>query len=91
MHLEAGRVHDVSTIGQRWQSSGTGCSLGGSASGSFGPDARRDQLFLGLDLGGKILVEGDASRLLMLQAEPPGDDAIAMYQRLADLTAPDPD
>ena len=57
MHLEAGRVHDVSTIGQRWQSSGTGCSLGGSASGSFGPDARRDQLFLGLDLGGKILVE----------------------------------
>lgn len=52
---------------------------------------RDPQMLMQAFFGGKILVEGDASRLLMLQAEPPGDDAIAMYQRLADLTAPDPD
>ena len=29
-------------------------------------------------LGGKILVEGDASKLMMLQAQPPSDDALEM-------------
>lgn len=41
--------------------------------------------------GGKILVEGDASRLLMLQAEPPTEPALEVYERLAALTAPEPD
>ena len=38
---------------------------------------------------GRIYVEGDASRLLLLQAPPPGEDAIEMYRRLSALTADD--
>jgi len=38
---------------------------------------------------GKILVEGDVSRLMALQAEPPGEAAIEMYQRLSAMTAED--
>ncbi len=41
--------------------------------------------------GGKILVEGDASRLLMLQAEAPTEHAVEVYERLAAFTAPDPE
>ncbi len=40
--------------------------------------------------GGKILVEGDASRLLALQADPPEDVApllYEMYERLNEFTA----
>ncbi len=40
-------------------------------------------------LGGKILVDGDASKLLALQAEPPSDRAIELYQRLSAMTADD--
>lgn len=36
---------------------------------------------------GKILVEGDVSRLMALQAEPPNGAAIEMYQRLSAITA----
>ena len=38
---------------------------------------------------GKILVEGDVSRLMALQAEQPNDAAIEMYQRLSAMTAED--
>ncbi len=38
-------------------------------------------------MGGKILVEGDASKLLQLQAQNPTDDALEMYARLDALTA----
>ena len=38
---------------------------------------------------GKILVEGDVSRLLALQAEPPTPDTIEMYQRLSAITSDD--
>lgn len=38
---------------------------------------------------GKILVEGDVSRLMALQAEQPNDAAIEMYQRLSTMTADD--
>lgn len=37
-------------------------------------------------LGGKILVEGDATKLMLLQAQQPSDDAMEMYQRLDALT-----
>ncbi len=37
--------------------------------------------------GGKILVEGDASRLLALQAEPPPDVAPLMYEMYERLNA----
>ncbi len=37
--------------------------------------------------GGKILVEGDASRLLALQAEPPPDVAPMMYEMYERLNA----
>lgn len=35
---------------------------------------------------GKILVEGDVSRLMALQAEQPNEAAIEMYQRLSAMT-----
>lgn len=38
-------------------------------------------------LGGKILIEGDASKLMLLQAQPPTDDAVEMYEKLDALTA----
>jgi hypothetical protein len=38
---------------------------------------------------GKILVEGDVSRLMALQAEPPNGAAIEMYQRLSAMTSDD--
>ncbi len=38
---------------------------------------------------GKILVEGDVSRLMALQAEPPNGAAIEMYQRLSAITSAD--
>lgn len=38
-------------------------------------------------LGGKILLEGDASKLMLLQAQAPTDDAIEMYERLDAITA----
>lgn len=38
---------------------------------------------------GKILVEGDVSRLMALQAEEPNDAALEMYQRLSDMTSAD--
>ncbi len=38
-------------------------------------------------LGGKILLEGDASKLMLLQAQPPTGDAIEMYEKLDALTA----
>ncbi len=54
---------------------------------------RDQQAVMQAFLGGKILVEGDASQLLMLQASEPTGDAVEMYQRLAAMTAdiePDP-
>lgn len=36
---------------------------------------------------GKIMVEGDVSRLMALQAEPPNEAAIEMYQRLSAMTS----
>lgn len=36
---------------------------------------------------GKIMVEGDVSRLMALQAEPPTEAAIEMYQRLSAMTS----
>lgn len=48
---------------------------------------RDQQAVMQAFLGGKIFVEGDASRLLMLQASEPTGDAIEMYQRLAAITA----
>lgn len=36
---------------------------------------------------GKIMVEGDVSRLMALQAEPPNDAATEMYQRLSAMTS----
>ena len=38
---------------------------------------------------GKILVEGDVSRLMALQAEQPNEAAIEMYKRLSDMTSDD--
>lgn len=38
-------------------------------------------------LGGKILVEGDASKLMLLQAQAPTGDAIEMYERVDAFTA----
>lgn len=38
---------------------------------------------------GKILVEGDVMKLMMLQAHAPSADEIEMYQRLDALTARD--
>lgn len=37
--------------------------------------------------GGKILIEGDASQLLLLQAQAPSADAVEMYERLDAITA----
>lgn len=36
---------------------------------------------------GKIMVEGDVSRLMALQAEPPNEAANEMYQRLSAMTS----
>ena len=38
---------------------------------------------------GKILVEGDVSRLMALQAEQPNEAAVEMYRRLSAMTAED--
>lgn len=38
---------------------------------------------------GKILVDGDVSRLMALQAEQPNDAAIEMYKRLSAMTSDD--
>lgn len=38
---------------------------------------------------GKILVDGDVSRLMAIQAEQPNEAAIKMYQRLAAMTSAD--
>lgn len=38
-------------------------------------------------VGGKILVEGDVAKLMMLQGQAPSEDAVEMYQRLDDITA----
>ena len=38
---------------------------------------------------GKILVEGDVSRLMALQAEQPNEAAIEMYKRLSAMTSDD--
>ncbi len=38
---------------------------------------------------GKILVEGDVSRLMALQAEQPNASAIEMYKRLSAMTSDD--
>lgn len=38
---------------------------------------------------GKILVEGDFSRLMALQAEQPNEAAIEMYKRLSAMTSED--
>lgn len=48
---------------------------------------RDQQAVMQAFLGGKIFVEGDASRLLMLQAGEPNDLAMEMYQRLSDMTS----
>ncbi len=50
---------------------------------------RDQQAVMGAFLGGKILVEGDASQLLMLQAQAPTDRAVEMYERLAAQTVTD--
>ncbi len=52
---------------------------------------RDQQAVMQAFLGGKIFVEGDASRLMMLQAQAPGDEAVEMYERLAAMTAEDPE
>ena len=40
-------------------------------------------------LGGKILVEGDVMKLMVLQSAQPPGDAVEMYQRLDAFTTKD--
>ncbi len=40
-------------------------------------------------LSGKILVEGDVMKLMVLQSAQPSADAVEMYERLDALTARD--
>lgn len=47
---------------------------------------RDPQALMQAFMGGKILVEGDATRLMLLQAQPPSEDAMTMYERLDALT-----
>jgi len=48
---------------------------------------RDQQAVMQAFFAGKIFVDGDASKLLALQAQPPGPDVIEMYQRLSAFTA----
>lgn len=50
---------------------------------------RDQQAVMQAFFGGKILVEGDASRLLVLQGQAPTDDALEMYERLDAFTSKD--
>ena len=51
--------------------------------------ARDPQAVMQAFFAGKILVEGDVSRLMALQAEPPTGAAVEMYQRLSAMTSDD--
>ncbi len=50
---------------------------------------RDQQALMQAFFGGKIIVDGDASKLLALQAQAPDDTAVEVYRRLAALTRPD--
>lgn len=50
---------------------------------------RDQQAVMQAFFSGKILVDGDASKLLALQAQPPNERAVEMYQRLSALTSDD--
>ncbi len=38
-------------------------------------------------LSGKILLEGDASQIMLIQAQPPSPDALELYERLEAITS----
>jgi hypothetical protein len=52
---------------------------------------RDQQAVMQAFLGGKIFVEGDASKLLALQASAPGNESVAaeIYREMQAFTAPD--
>lgn len=50
---------------------------------------RDQQAIMQSFFAGKILVEGDVSRLLLIQSQSPGPELVELYQRLSDLTAED--
>lgn len=50
---------------------------------------RDPQAVMASFLAGKIMVEGDVMKLMVLQSPAPSDDAIEMYQRLDAFTARD--
>ncbi len=51
--------------------------------------SRDPQAVMASFLGGKILVEGDVMKLMVLQGQEPTEDVIEMYLRLDALTARD--
>ncbi len=51
--------------------------------------SRDPQVVMASFLGGKILVEGDVMKLMVLQSAQPSGDAVEMYQRLDAFTTKD--